>query len=86
LKKYEKQFEKADKERRRALCLEETKGKRTLRKKCRDVQAELRVLRREQRARRIELFVGYDSEDESHFHIREMTFETILSTKEEVFM
>jgi translation initiation factor 3 subunit B len=45
LKKYEKQFEKADKDRQRALYLEETKGKRALRKKYRDMQAELRVLR-----------------------------------------
>jgi hypothetical protein len=42
------------------MYLEETKGKGALRKKYRDMQAELRVLRREQqRARRIELFDGY---------------------------
>jgi translation initiation factor 3 subunit B len=81
LNKYEKQFKKAEKDRQRALYLEETKVKRALRKKYHDMRAELRVLRRVQRARRIELFDGYDSEDESHF---QMTVETVLSTKEEV--
>ena len=84
LKKYEKQFEKADKERQRALYLEETKGKRAERKKYRDLRADLSALRREQRARRIELLGGYDSEDESNYVAREVTIETILSTKEEV--
>lgn len=84
LKKYEKQFEKADKERQRALYLEETKGKRIERKKYRDLRDELRALRREQRARHIELLEGYDSDDESNYVIRDQTIETILSTKEEV--
>lgn len=86
LKKYEKQFEKADKERQRALYLEETKGKRAQRKKYRDLRAELKALRREQRARHIELLDGYDSEDEGNYVVREVTVETILSTKEEVVM
>lgn len=84
LKKYEKQFEKADKERQRALYLEETKGKRAERKKIRDLRAELRALRREQRPRLIEMHNGYDSEDDSNFIIREVTVETVLSTKEEI--
>ena len=84
LKKYEKQFERADKERQRALYLEETKGKRAQRKKYRDLKNQIKALRREQRARRIELLGGYDSEDESNYVIREATIETILSTKEEV--
>jgi uncharacterized protein with WD repeat len=64
LKNYEKQFEKADKERERALYLEKNKGERALRK-YRDMQAELRVLRRKQRAGHIELLEGrFDSEHE----------------------
>ena len=84
LKKYEKEFDKADKVRERALYLEETKGKRAERKKYRDLRSELRALRNEQRPRRIELLDGYDSEDDSNYVIKEITIETILSTKEEV--
>lgn len=84
LKKYEQQFEKADKERQRALYLEETKGKRAERQRYRDMRSELRALRKEQRARRIELQNGYDSEDESNYVTREITIENILSSKEEV--
>jgi translation initiation factor 3 subunit B len=84
LKKYEKQFEKADKDRQRALYLEETKGKRDARKKIRDLRADLGALRNEQRPRRIELLDGYDSEDESNYVVRDLSVETILSTKEEV--
>jgi len=83
LKKYEKQFEKADKDRARALYLEETKGKRQERKKIRDILSSLRELRREQRPRHIELLDGYDSDDDSKYVVREISIETILSTKEE---
>jgi translation initiation factor 3 subunit B len=84
LKKYEKQFEKADKERQRALYLEETKGKRAERKKYRDLRTELRALRATQRETRTELQDGYDTSDESNYVVRDLTVETILSTKEEV--
>eukprot|EP00534_Pseudo-nitzschia_fraudulenta_P009864 CAMPEP_0201168828 /NCGR_PEP_ID=MMETSP0851-20130426/77244_1 /ASSEMBLY_ACC=CAM_ASM_000631 /TAXON_ID=183588 /ORGANISM="Pseudo-nitzschia fraudulenta, Strain WWA7" /LENGTH=720 /DNA_ID=CAMNT_0047450397 /DNA_START=26 /DNA_END=2188 /DNA_ORIENTATION=+ len=84
LKKYEKQFEKADKERARALYLEETKGKRLQRKKIRDILANTANLRREQKARHVEMLDGYDSDDESNYVVRELSIETILSTKEEV--
>jgi len=84
LKKYEKQFEKADKERARALYLEETKGKRLQRTKIRDILANIRSLRAEQRARHIDMLDGYDSDDDSNYVVREVTVETILSTKEEV--
>jgi len=84
LKKYEKQFEKADKERARAQYLEETKGKRLQRKKIRDILANTRKLRAEQRARHLEMLDGYDSADESNYVVREVSIETILSTKEEV--
>lgn len=84
LKKYEKVFEKADKERARAAYLEETKGKRLQRKKVRDILANIRNLRREQRARHVEMLGGYDSDDESNYVVREVSIETILSTKEEV--
>lgn len=84
LKKYEKQFEKADKERQRALYLEETKGKREDRQRYRDVRSALRDLRRQQRSRHIELLNGYDSEDDNNYVIRDVTVEVILSTEEEV--
>jgi len=84
LKKYEKEFDKADKARERALYLEETKGKRAERKKYRDLRAELRELRKEQRPRRVELQDGYDSDDENNYIVKEVSIETILSTKEEV--
>jgi len=84
LKKYEKQFEKADKERARALYLEETKGKRLERKRIRDILANIKNLRKEQRSKHIEMLDGYDSEDESNYVVREVAIETILSTKEEV--
>jgi translation initiation factor 3 subunit B len=86
LKKYEKQFESADKERQRALYLEETKGKRLERKQYRDLKAELLALRKEQRARKIELMGGFDDQDESLFVTRQATVEVILSTKEEVVL
>ena len=86
LKKYEKQFEKADKERARAAYLEETKGKRQERKKIRDILANIKNLRRQQRARHIEMLDGYDSDDEANYVVREVSIETILSTKEEVVM
>jgi translation initiation factor 3 subunit B len=84
LKKYEKQFEKADKDRARALYLEETKGKRAERQKYRDLRDDLRALRKEQKARRSEMQGGYDSDDDVNYVSREVTVETILSTKEEV--
>ena len=84
LKKYEKQFEKADKERARALYLEETKGKRLQRKRVRDIIANIKKLRLEQRARHIEMLDGYDSDDEANYVIREVSVETVISTKEEV--
>ena len=84
LKKYEKQFEKADKERARALYLEETKGKRLERKKIRDILANIKNLRRQQRARHIEMLDGYDSDDDANYVVREVSIETVLSTKEEV--
>jgi translation initiation factor 3 subunit B len=84
LKNYEKQFEQADKDRQRTLYLEETKGKRAVRKLYRDLRAELKALRASQRARRVEIQDGYDSEDDSLYIQNDITVETILSTKEEV--
>jgi translation initiation factor 3 subunit B len=84
LKKYEEQFDKADRERQRALYLEETKGKRSERAKIRELLARNRAIRRKQRAEYIALLGGYDSEDDSHYVIRDLTIETVLSTKEEV--
>merc|ERR1711957_879482 len=50
LKKYEKQFDKADKERQRALYLEETKGKRLMRAEYRSILARNREICSKHRA------------------------------------
>lgn len=84
LKKYEKQFDKADKERQRALYLEETKGKRMERAAYRDVVARNRAIQRRRRAEFVALLDGYDSEDDNNYTIREVQVETVLSSKEEL--
>ena len=84
LKKYEKQFDAQDKERQRALKLEETKGKRAQRQKYRDLVGRLRAIRSRQKAERVVLFNGYDSDDESNYTTREITVETVISSKEDV--
>ena len=83
LKKYEKQFDMQDKERQRALKLEETKGKRAQRSRYRGLVARLRAIRSRQKEERMSLLSGYDSEDEANHVMRDTTIETILSTKEE---
>mmetsp|Transcript_13337 Transcript_13337/g.17882 ORF Transcript_13337/g.17882 Transcript_13337/m.17882 type:complete len:717 (+) Transcript_13337:113-2263(+) len=84
LKKYEKQFDKADRERARARYIEETKGKRALRTAYRERLAALHEFRRGQKEARMDFLGGYDSEDESNYVYHEVTLETILSTKEDV--
>ena len=84
LKKYEKQFNKADKERKRALYLEETKGKRLERQKIRDILARNKAILSRSRREHIELLGGYDSDDDKHYIATEQTMETVISTKEEV--
>mmetsp|Transcript_13665 Transcript_13665/g.19279 ORF Transcript_13665/g.19279 Transcript_13665/m.19279 type:complete len:717 (+) Transcript_13665:152-2302(+) len=86
LKKYEKQFDKADKERQRALKLEETKGKRALRTTYRQLLARLAEYRDRQKAQRVDLLNGYDSDDESNYVVSEQVIETVLNTKEEVVL
>lgn len=84
LKKYERQFDAADKERKRAEYLEKTTEKRALRSRFRERLAELRRFKAQQNQDRIELLGGYDSDDESNYVVKERHVETILSTKEEV--
>jgi translation initiation factor 3 subunit B len=85
LRKYEKQFDKADRERERAMYLEETKGKRAERSQIREILARNKALvRSKRRAEHIALLGGYDSDDESNYVISDRTVETILSSKEEV--
>lgn len=86
LKKYEKVFDRADRERTRALRLEETKEKRALRAKFRDTMARLRGFRDEQKAERMALRDGYDSEDEDNYVTIEVTLESIVSSKEDVMV
>eukprot|EP00559_Dactyliosolen_fragilissimus_P006486 CAMPEP_0184860688 /NCGR_PEP_ID=MMETSP0580-20130426/5538_1 /TAXON_ID=1118495 /ORGANISM="Dactyliosolen fragilissimus" /LENGTH=726 /DNA_ID=CAMNT_0027357897 /DNA_START=433 /DNA_END=2613 /DNA_ORIENTATION=+ len=84
LKKYEKEFDKADKELSRALRLEETKGKRALRTDFRLRMARLREIYRQQKETRLEIMDGYDSDDESNYVSKEVVVETVLNTKEEI--
>jgi translation initiation factor 3 subunit B len=86
LKKYEKQFDKADRKRQRALYLEETKGKRAERAKFREVLARNRAIRQRNRAEHVALLGGYDSEDENNYVVRDLVVETILTSKDEVVM
>jgi translation initiation factor 3 subunit B len=85
-KKYEREFDKADKERQRQQYLAETQGKRAERARIRQIVARNRAIRRKHRAEYIALLGGYDSDDESHYTIRERTVETILSTREQIVM
>ena len=66
LKKYEQQFDIQDKERQRALKLDETKGKRAQRQRYRDLVNRLRNIRQRQKEDRSALLNGYDSDDESN--------------------
>lgn len=86
LKKYEKQFDKADKERQRALYLEETKGKRMERDRYREILARNKAIRERRRAEYVALLDGYDSDDETNYVVREVQVETVLSTNEELIM
>lgn len=87
LKKYEEQFDKADRERERARHLEETKGKREERAEFRNLLARnKKLLVTKSHAEHVALLGGYDSEDEANYIIRERSVETVLSSKEEVVM
>lgn len=87
LKKYEKQFHKADQIRQRAIYLEQTAEKRYERMKYRTLVLRNAAKRIKTRAEYINtLYNGYDSDDESNYKIVERTIETILSRKEEVVM
>ena len=76
LKKYEKQFDKADKKRARALYLEETKGKRAERSKIRDLLARNKAIATRNRAKHVALLQGYDSDDEANYVYNDLTIET----------
>lgn len=84
LKKYERVFDRADRERSKALHMEETKEKRALRREFRSTVAMLNKFRRDQKRDRMNLLEGYDSEDEGNFVTTNVSLETIISTKEEV--
>jgi len=82
LKQYEKQFSAFDEAKKRRLRLEATKGKRKSRTEFRATMARLREWRARQKPERMDLNGGYDSEDESNCLTKEVTIETILSSKE----
>lgn len=84
LKKYEKDFAKADKELSRSRDLESIKFKRALRTEFRDRLSRLREYRSAQKEARVVLNDGYDSDDDSNYFHKEIQVETILSTKDEV--
>uniref|UniRef100_A0A7S1BYA9 Eukaryotic translation initiation factor 3 subunit B n=1 Tax=Corethron hystrix TaxID=216773 RepID=A0A7S1BYA9_9STRA len=83
LKKYEKQFDQEDKRRARAKYIEDTRGKREERQAVRDRIARLSQFHRQQKAMRIELNGGYDSDDEENFETVVDTVETVVSVKED---
>lgn len=84
LKKYEREFDKADKDLAFKRQLEGTKFKRGLRSDFRKTVARLKEMRRQQKEERMDLNDGYDSDDENNYITSEVSIETILSTKEEV--
>jgi translation initiation factor 3 subunit B len=84
LKKYEREFDKADKELALKLQLQATKAKRSLRTEFRAKMSRLKELKRQQKEARIALMNGYDSDDEHNYVTKEVNIETILSSKEEV--
>jgi translation initiation factor 3 subunit B len=84
IKKYEKRFDKEDKDRLRARHIEETRGKRQLRDAFRENIARLKAFHESQNALRRELMAGYDSNDESNYVMKEISVETVLSSKDEV--
>jgi len=82
LKKYYEEFDRRDKEKARALYLEETRGKRELRSKFRDRVEVLRAGYDSAREQRKQMNDGYDSEDEDNFVIQTVNRETVLKTEE----
>jgi len=78
LKKYEKRFDRQDRERNHLQTLEETKEKRALRAKFRIRLARLKQFRDAQKEERLRLNDGYDSQDEANYVIREVSREIIL--------
>jgi len=78
LKKYERQFDAADKERNWRKKLHETKAKRILRSKFRSRLGRLTEFYDSQKEERMRLTGGYDSDDESQYVFKDVTREIIL--------
>ena len=83
LKRYERQFDKADKERTRQLYLEETAEKRGDRNAFRSVLAKLTEQYNQEKSIRVGLNNGYDSDDDDNYEIKTKTIEVVVSTKTE---
>jgi len=83
IKKYEKQFNAFDEAKKRKQKMEETRGKRKERAEFRDTLSRLKEWRARQKQERMDL-LGYDSEDEENYVVREVVIETVLNTKEEL--
>lgn len=80
-RRYERNFDKADKERTKQLQLEMTKEKREQRKVFRDRLADLKEFYRKQHADRVALN-GYDSDDDNNYSYTQAVHETVLESKE----
>ena len=83
LKKYEKKFDKADKERARLLYLEETKEKRLSRADFRNRLASLMDFYYSQKPGRVQLNGGYDSDDERNYVFEKKNNERVERVVEE---
>ena len=86
LKKYEKEFAKADKELSRSRDLESIKAKRKLKNEFHARLARLREIRSRQKESRVALYDGYDEDDDSNYVVKEIQIETILNQKEEAIV
>jgi len=84
LKKYEKEFDKADKAIQRSRFLEETRGKRELRSEFHRRMERLKNYTLQNKPRKVELMNGYDSDDDGVYVVTESVIETILTTNEQI--
>ena len=84
LRKYEKIFDAKDRERKQQLFAAAMVERRSLAEKFFSVMARRQVDVAQYRPARIALRDGYDSEDDSNYHVEYQLEETIVSTREQV--
>ena len=83
LKKYEKEFDKEDRQRRQELNQETQRQRRAMAEKFLDLVAANRVISRGRRPVRVALRDGYDSEDDNNYITVKVASETVLKTTEQ---